>query len=102
MFKTTTVAVDGEKAEDGEGMTPENTALTDGAREGSPADKTGQSSPKPGPTISFSLGKNSSSTRKSTENKFKARWDIFLICHNFYCISFGACSSESAIRMTVQ
>ncbi|TKS92177.1 G patch domain-containing protein 8 [Collichthys lucidus] len=64
MFKTTTVAVDGEKGEDGDNMTtPENTALTDGAPEGSPSDKTtGQASPKPGPTISFSLGKSTSSS----------------------------------------
>ncbi|KAI3359576.1 hypothetical protein L3Q82_013973 [Scortum barcoo] len=62
MFKTTTVAVDGEKAEDSDNMIPESTALTEAALEGSLTDKSGQASPKAGPTISFSLGKNSASS----------------------------------------
>ncbi|XP_060758036.1 G patch domain-containing protein 8 isoform X2 [Neoarius graeffei] len=65
MFKQTTVAVDGEEGGfssiDGVPMTPDS-----GMEESSGEDKGnsggfGQSSPKPGPTISFSLRKNTSS-----------------------------------------
>ncbi|XP_068434280.1 G patch domain-containing protein 8 isoform X1 [Clinocottus analis] len=65
MFKPTTVAVDGEKSEDGD-LTPENAALTDCVLEGSFADISEAESPKPSPTISFSLGKSSATSPTSS------------------------------------
>uniref|UniRef100_H3D295 G patch domain containing 8 n=1 Tax=Tetraodon nigroviridis TaxID=99883 RepID=H3D295_TETNG len=62
MFKTTTVAVDGEKMEDNDSVVPENAALPDVPVEVSVADKIGQSSPKPSQAISFSFGKNTSTS----------------------------------------
>ncbi|KAF6718935.1 G patch domain-containing protein 8 [Oryzias melastigma] len=66
MFKTTTVAVDGE---DGESMLVETPVLTDAILEAAPLEKTGQSSPKQGPAISFSLGRNTSSPTPSSSSK---------------------------------
>ncbi|KAL6102548.1 gpatch8 [Pungitius sinensis] len=62
MFKPTTVAVDGEKSEDGGDLTPENAALPDCVLEGPFVDKSEENSPKAAPTISFSLGKNTSTS----------------------------------------
>ncbi|XP_036796887.1 G patch domain-containing protein 8 isoform X1 [Oncorhynchus mykiss] len=64
MFKPTTVAVDGEKGEEGSAVTPEYVPPTDTAMEGLSGEEKssgGQASPKPAPTVSFSLGKSSSS-----------------------------------------
>nr|XP_029491689.1 G patch domain-containing protein 8 isoform X1 [Oncorhynchus nerka] len=64
MFKPTTVAVDGEKGEEGSAVTPEYVPPADTAMEGLSGEEKssgGQASPKPAPTVSFSLGKSSSS-----------------------------------------
>uniref|UniRef100_A0A8C7N0Q4 G patch domain containing 8 n=2 Tax=Oncorhynchus kisutch TaxID=8019 RepID=A0A8C7N0Q4_ONCKI len=64
MFKPTTVAVDGEKGEEGSAVTPEYVPPADTAMEGLSVEEKssgGQASPKPAPTVSFSLGKSSSS-----------------------------------------
>uniref|UniRef100_A0A1A8NSL4 SWI/SNF related, matrix associated, actin dependent regulator of chromatin, subfamily a, member 4 n=1 Tax=Nothobranchius pienaari TaxID=704102 RepID=A0A1A8NSL4_9TELE len=62
MFKTTTVAVDGEKPDDVDNMVIENPVVADATLEGLPAEKPGQSSPKYGPPITFSLRKSKSSS----------------------------------------
>uniref|UniRef100_A0A1A8BZP9 G patch domain containing 8 n=1 Tax=Nothobranchius kadleci TaxID=1051664 RepID=A0A1A8BZP9_NOTKA len=62
MFKTTTVAVDGEKPDDVDNMVIENPVVADATLEGLPAEKPGQSSPKYGPAITFSLRKSKSSS----------------------------------------
>ncbi|KAM9474039.1 G patch domain-containing protein 8 isoform 2-T4 [Salvelinus alpinus] len=64
MFKPTTVAVDGEKGEEGSAVTPEYVPPADTAMEGLSGEEKssgGQASPKPATTINFSLGKSSSS-----------------------------------------
>ncbi|XP_061701392.1 G patch domain-containing protein 8 isoform X2 [Syngnathoides biaculeatus] len=62
MFKTTTVAVDGEKAEDGDICAPKSAAVKKTAMEVCIADKSEQPSPKAAPTLSFSLGKKKNSS----------------------------------------
>ncbi|TNM96927.1 hypothetical protein fugu_015083 [Takifugu bimaculatus] len=62
MFKTTTVALDGEKMEENDSVVSENTALTEVSVDVSMADKIGQGSPKPSQAISFSFGKNAPSS----------------------------------------
>ncbi|KAK2829639.1 hypothetical protein Q7C36_017629 [Tachysurus vachellii] len=69
MFKQTTVAVDGEEGGfssiDGIPMTPDGVPEEPSGEDKGNAGGFGQSSPKPGPTISFSLRKNSSSPTPS-------------------------------------
>nr|XP_061837904.1 G patch domain-containing protein 8-like isoform X1 [Nerophis lumbriciformis] len=63
MFKTTTVVVDGKKAEDEDIFAPESTApLRAIATEIPVPDKTRHASPKPTPTFRFSLGRNKCSS----------------------------------------
>nr|XP_057904643.1 G patch domain-containing protein 8 isoform X2 [Doryrhamphus excisus]XP_057904644.1 G patch domain-containing protein 8 isoform X2 [Doryrhamphus excisus]XP_057904645.1 G patch domain-containing protein 8 isoform X2 [Doryrhamphus excisus] len=63
MFKTTTVVVDGEKAEDGDTVAPESAvALPEIPVEVSVPDKRHKASPKPTRTFSFSLGRNKCSS----------------------------------------
>ncbi|XP_019731290.1 G patch domain-containing protein 8 isoform X1 [Hippocampus comes] len=71
MFKTTTVAIDGEKAEDGDIFAPESAVVTEPAFEVFVPDKSERASPKPAPTLSFSLGKkkNCSSPSASASSK---------------------------------
>ncbi|XP_077415046.1 G patch domain-containing protein 8 isoform X2 [Vanacampus margaritifer] len=71
MFKTTTVALDGEKAEDGDIFPPESAVMTEPAFEVCVPDKSEQASLKPAPTFSFSLGKkkNCSSPTASASSK---------------------------------
>ncbi|KAJ7992393.1 hypothetical protein DPEC_G00278060 [Dallia pectoralis] len=73
MFKPTTVAVDGEKSEDGSALTPDYVPPPDCVIEGVLGEEKsgggGQASPKPAPTISFSLGKSSSSPTPAGASK---------------------------------
>ncbi|XP_061159300.1 G patch domain-containing protein 8 isoform X1 [Syngnathus typhle] len=71
MFKTTTVAIDGKKAEDGDIFLPESTFVTEPAMEVRVPEKREQPPPKPAPTFSFSLGKkkNCSSPTASASSK---------------------------------
>lgn len=69
MFKQTTVAVDGEEGGlssiDGIPMSMDSTNEESSGEEKSSCASVGQSSPRPGPTISFSLRKNTSSPTPS-------------------------------------
>ncbi|KAF4093092.1 hypothetical protein AMELA_G00028120 [Ameiurus melas] len=69
MFKPTTVAVDGEEVGfssiDGVPMTPDVVTEDSSGEDKGNSGSFGQSSPKPGPTISFSLRKNTSSPTPS-------------------------------------
>ncbi|MCJ8739080.1 hypothetical protein PDJAM_G00043050 [Pangasius djambal] len=69
MFKQTTVAVDGEEGGfssiDGVPMTPDGVTEESSGEDKGNSGGFGQSSPKPGPTISFSLRKNTSSPTPS-------------------------------------